>query len=369
MIRNARLEWGLSAPVADFAAQLHQESGWRPDAISPAGAQGLAQFMPATADWISQLIPMLSSREPFNPAWAIRALVSYDRWLWQRVSAASDCERMAMTLSGYNGGLGWVQRDRRLASQKGLDSTRWFGHVATVNAGRNAASWRENRHYPQRILRELAPRYLTWEAAVVWHLVKKLPWRGILLAILINAFLVGLYAMGYRSGHDSAKRDGDTALSQLQSAFDAYKTEQATLENAALRARARRYQEQVAAGQRAEAGYLEQIAQLESRNKQLQGQINDVTQRWIDEKVRAIPLSACLLAVSCASTTPHSDMTTHPSTPVIQTQLPPLAPALAQRPGNLKPLTPGYAIRVSPSVTFSPTSSTTQDNVVAGGTR
>lgn len=203
----------------------------------------------------------------------------------------------------------------------------------------------------------------------MWHLVKKLPWRGILLAILINAFLVGLYAMGYRSGHDSAKRDGDTALSQLQSAFDAYKTEQATLENAALRAWARRYQEQVAAGQRAEAGYLEQIAQLESRNKQLQGQINDVTQRWIDEKGRAIPLSACLLAVSCASTTPHSDMTTHPSTPVIQTQLPPLAPALAQRPGNLKPLTPGYAIRVSPSVTFSPTSSTTQDNVVAGGTR
>ncbi len=25
----------------------------------------------------------------------------------------------------------------------------------------------------------------------MWHLVKKLPWRGILLAILINAFLVG----------------------------------------------------------------------------------------------------------------------------------------------------------------------------------
>lgn len=124
----------------------------------------------------------------------------------------------------------------------------------------------------------------------MWHLVKKLPWRGILLAILINAFLIGLYAMGYRSGHDSAKRDGNTALSQLQSAFDAYKTEQATLENAALRAWARRYQEQVAAGQRAEAGYLEQIAQLESRNKQLQGQINDVTQRWIDEKGKSHPI-------------------------------------------------------------------------------
>ena len=61
VIRNARLEWGLSAPVADFAAQLHQESGWRPDAVSPAGAQGLAQFMPATADWISQLMPDLTA--------------------------------------------------------------------------------------------------------------------------------------------------------------------------------------------------------------------------------------------------------------------------------------------------------------------
>lgn len=162
VIRNARLYWGLSAPVADFAAQLHQESGWRTDAVSPAGAQGMAQFMPATSDWISQLMPDLNHREPFNPAWAIRALVSYDYWLWQRISAADGCERMAMTLSGYNGGLGWVQRDKRLAIQQGLDSTRWFGHVATVNAGRSTASWRENRHYPQRILHELAPRYRMW---------------------------------------------------------------------------------------------------------------------------------------------------------------------------------------------------------------
>ncbi|ELL2284577.1 hypothetical protein Q6H81_004144 [Salmonella enterica] len=69
---------------------------------------------------------------------------------------------LSAPVSGYNGGLGWVQRDKRLASQKGLDSARWFGHVETVNAGRSAANWRENRHYPQRILRELAPRYLTW---------------------------------------------------------------------------------------------------------------------------------------------------------------------------------------------------------------
>ncbi|ECE2928253.1 lytic transglycosylase domain-containing protein [Salmonella enterica] len=162
VIRSARVDWGLNAPVADFAAQLHQESGWNPAARSPVGAQGLAQFMPSTADWIAGLMPHLAAREPYNPGWAIRALVSYDRWLWSRVAVPDGCERMAMTLSAYNGGLGWVNRDRRLARTRGLDDARWFGSVETVNAGRSAANWRENRHYPQRILRELAPRYLSW---------------------------------------------------------------------------------------------------------------------------------------------------------------------------------------------------------------
>ncbi|EBI4325617.1 lytic transglycosylase domain-containing protein [Salmonella enterica] len=162
VIRSARVDWGLNAPVADFAAQLHQESGWNPAARSPVGAQGLAQFMPSTADWIAGQMPHLASREPYNPGWAIRALVSYDRWLWQRVAIPDGCERMAMTLSAYNGGLGWVNRDRRLARTRGLDDARWFGAVETVNAGRSVANWRENRRYPQRILHELAPRYLSW---------------------------------------------------------------------------------------------------------------------------------------------------------------------------------------------------------------
>ncbi|ECV5352110.1 transglycosylase SLT domain-containing protein [Salmonella enterica subsp. enterica] len=165
VIRSARVDWGLNAPVADIAAQLHQESGWNPAARSPVGAQGLAQFMPSTADWIAGVFPALSSREPYNPGWAIRALVSYDRWLWQRVAVPDGCERMAMTLSAYNGGLGWVNRDRRLARTRGLDDARWFGVVETVNAGRSAANWRENRHYPQRILHTLAPRYLSWGGA------------------------------------------------------------------------------------------------------------------------------------------------------------------------------------------------------------
>ncbi|QST27738.1 transglycosylase SLT domain-containing protein [Escherichia albertii] len=165
LMRNARAVWGMDAPVADFAGQFQQESGWNPAARSPVGAQGMAQFMPTTADWISQQFPELRSREPFNPSWAIRALVQYDQWLWQRVAGRDGCQRMAFTLSAYNGGLGWVNRDKKLATQRGLDAAVWFDAVATVNAGRSAANWRENRGYPQRILYQNAPRYLSWGGA------------------------------------------------------------------------------------------------------------------------------------------------------------------------------------------------------------
>ncbi|MCU7123651.1 transglycosylase SLT domain-containing protein [Salmonella enterica] len=165
VIRTARAVWGMDAPVADFAGQFQQESGWNPAARSPVGAQGMAQFMPSTADWISTQFPALREREPFNPSWAVRALVQYDQWLWQRVSAADNCQRMAFTLSAYNGGLGWVNRDKKLATQRGLDASVWFDAVATVNAGRSAANWRENRGYPQRILYQNAPRYLSWGGA------------------------------------------------------------------------------------------------------------------------------------------------------------------------------------------------------------
>lgn len=160
LTRAAHTQWGLDAPVATFAAQVHQESGWRPEAVSRAGAQGMAQFMPATAAWWCELHRMAPADcQPHNPTWALRALVGYDRWLWQRIGAADDCQRMAMTLAAYNGGLGWIHRDQRLASSKGLDSRQYFGAVDTVNAGRADWAIRENRDYPRRILLQHAPRY------------------------------------------------------------------------------------------------------------------------------------------------------------------------------------------------------------------
>ena len=162
LIRVSRAVWGLEAPVAVFAAQVHTESWWRNGTVSSAGAQGLAQFLPSTAEWLPRAVPELEREAgppaPFNPGWSLRACVVYDKYLWDRMSAMSagkslaPCDRMAFTLSGYNGGAGWVNRDRNLAAKKGLDPDRWFRHVETVNAGRKASAIRENRRYVSRIM-------------------------------------------------------------------------------------------------------------------------------------------------------------------------------------------------------------------------
>src|SRR5690606_29637892 len=55
LVRAANATWGLGAPVAVFAAQVHQVSAWKPEAVSRVGARGLAQFMPATAAWWCEL--------------------------------------------------------------------------------------------------------------------------------------------------------------------------------------------------------------------------------------------------------------------------------------------------------------------------
>ena len=161
LIRTARSVWGMDAPIAVFAAQLHQESAWKPDAVSHVGAQGLAQFMPATTEWIVQVDKTLTNPDPFNPAWSIRAMVVYDQWLFARTPARySERDRMWVSLRAYNGGLGHWQRE---AASSGLaQPSREQVDAACGKARRAASHCRENLQYPARILNVHQPRYLTW---------------------------------------------------------------------------------------------------------------------------------------------------------------------------------------------------------------
>jgi len=164
LTRAAHSQWGLNAPIAALAAQVHQESGWNPAAVSRMGAAGMAQFMPATATWWCQLNKLTPAQcRPTNATWALRALAGYDKWLWDRVPDRFNAhDRMWVALRGYNGGLGHWQAEARYAS----DDTRRAIDAACGRARRHVSHCKENLGYPQRILVVLQPRYAAWGASV-----------------------------------------------------------------------------------------------------------------------------------------------------------------------------------------------------------
>jgi hypothetical protein len=168
LIREVRYYWGMRQSPAPFFGQVHQESRWKATARS-AFASGMSQFTPPTAEWIQRLYAadlqdFCAERGgcPSDPRWALRALVLYDRRLWQGQADTDAADRLAFALVGYNGGAGWVARERRRCQTlSACTSTRWFGQVELVCV-RGPAACRESREYPRLILLRWRPLYESW---------------------------------------------------------------------------------------------------------------------------------------------------------------------------------------------------------------
>lgn len=106
-----------------IVAQMYQESRFDPKARSWAGAVGLMQIMPETADY-------LGVEDLEDPRVSIETGIRYLRWVWERYSNRLDFdEHMWFTLAGYNAGQGHVYDARRLAGKMGLDPDVWFGNA------------------------------------------------------------------------------------------------------------------------------------------------------------------------------------------------------------------------------------------------
>ena len=168
LTRAAHTAWGLDAPIAALAAQVHQESGWRTSALSPVGAQGLTQFMPATARWwCTREKQSAAECQPYNPTWALRSMVGYDKYLYDLTPARfTPYERLYIALRGYNGGLGHWRAEAAIAAQQDHFPSLGKIDAACGKARRAAVHCAENLGYPRRILLELQPRYASWGATL-----------------------------------------------------------------------------------------------------------------------------------------------------------------------------------------------------------
>lgn len=158
LVREAQFMDGLAAPIPMYAAQIEQESGWRPGITAWDNGRGLAQFMDGTARDLSRRYPELGPPAPYTPAWAIRALIRYDAWLASQVEGADDCQRRAAALKAYNAGLGTVRAAQRSSARPGV----WFGVTENVPTRQSAANFEASRMYPRWILLKRQPRYAGW---------------------------------------------------------------------------------------------------------------------------------------------------------------------------------------------------------------
>jgi soluble lytic murein transglycosylase-like protein len=92
ILRSAS-RWNVSAAL--LAAQLMAESNFNPNAVSPAGAEGIAQFMPGTA-------ASYGLKDPFDPERAIDAQAHLMSDLLRQFRS------IPLALAAYNAGPGAV---------------------------------------------------------------------------------------------------------------------------------------------------------------------------------------------------------------------------------------------------------------------
>jgi membrane-bound lytic murein transglycosylase F len=103
-----------------LAAQMYQESRFKPDARSWAGAQGLLQLMPATA----RQYGVHNSLDPAdNVQGAVKFLAWLDRYWRERIP--DENERRKFILASYNCGAGHVDDAQRLTEKNGGDPLSW----------------------------------------------------------------------------------------------------------------------------------------------------------------------------------------------------------------------------------------------------
>lgn len=127
-----------------FKAQAIVESNLRPDAVSPVGARGMMQVMPAT---YAEIRRQHAEFGDINDAeWNIAAGISYsrDQWVYWQKEADGEFQRH-FTLGSYNAGRGTMMRAQKVAVAEKLNPRIWPS-IERIAAKVN--NWRHSETLP-----------------------------------------------------------------------------------------------------------------------------------------------------------------------------------------------------------------------------
>lgn len=106
-----------------ISALMFQESQFNPNALSYAGAEGLMQLIPSTAE-------LMGVSDSNDPEMSIDAGIRYLNYLRDKFEDSVLLQdRMWFAIASYNAGYGRVKRGRALAEEMGLDKDQWFDNV------------------------------------------------------------------------------------------------------------------------------------------------------------------------------------------------------------------------------------------------
>jgi membrane-bound lytic murein transglycosylase F len=123
IVRRYAEEYGFDWRL--IVALMYQESRFDPEARSFAGARGLMQVLPRTAEQLGFEDDLVG-----DPEIGIHAGIRYLAWVRDRFDDELPVrDRMWFTLAAYNAGFGHVNDARRIAVEEGLNPDRWFGNV------------------------------------------------------------------------------------------------------------------------------------------------------------------------------------------------------------------------------------------------
>jgi membrane-bound lytic murein transglycosylase MltF len=107
-----------------LAAQAYQESRLDPQARSSAGAIGLMQVLPKTANDMG--IEYIN-----RPENNIHAGVKYLKWIMDNYFTEAEIsadDRVRFALAAYNAGPSKIRKSRKVTADMGYDSSKWFGN-------------------------------------------------------------------------------------------------------------------------------------------------------------------------------------------------------------------------------------------------